>query len=59
LIKANVGYSKLKEHLTALTLFAKAVGYNWNNWKRMVESALPKFEADGSAMQEIEFQEEC
>jgi len=57
-INVDFGHPKLKEHLNALTLFAKAVGYNWGNWQRMVERALPRFNPDGSAAQEIDFPEE-
>jgi hypothetical protein len=41
-IDVDFGHPKLKEHLNILTAFAKATGYNWNNWIRMVERALPK-----------------
>lgn len=51
-INPEFGHPKLKEHLSILVAFAKATGYNWNNWNRMVERALPKFEKDGS--QEVE-----
>jgi hypothetical protein len=54
-INPDFGHPKLKEHLTVLTAFAKAAGYNWTNWERMVNRALPKFESDGSAKQEIDF----
>jgi len=40
------GHPKLKEHLIVLTALAKAAGYNWANWERMVNRALPKFEED-------------
>jgi len=56
-INPDFGHPKLKEHLTVLTAFAKAAGYNWTNWERMVNRALPKFENDGSAAQEIDFPE--
>jgi hypothetical protein len=56
-IDIDYGHPKLKEHLSILTAFAKAVGYNWINWQRMVERALPKFDADGSAAQELPFTE--
>lgn len=56
-INVDFGHPKLKEHLTVLTMFAKAAGYNWNNWDRMVERALPKFRNDGSAEQELPFTE--
>jgi len=57
-INPDFGHPKLKEHLTVLTAFAKAAGYNWVNWERMVNRALPKFESDGSAKQELEFPED-
>lgn len=56
-IDIDYGHPKLKEHLSILIAFAKATGYNWSNWSRMVERALPKFEQDGSATQEIPFDE--
>jgi hypothetical protein len=56
-IDIDFGHPKLKEHLTVLTAFAKAVGYNWINWQRMVERALPKFDADGSVAAELPFNE--
>lgn len=54
-IDIDYGHPKLKEHLTVLTMFAKAAGYNWGNWERMVERALPKFNPDGSSSQELPF----
>lgn len=54
-INPEFGHPKLKEHISILTAFAKATGYNWNNWQRMVERALPRFNQDGSAAQEIPF----
>ena len=56
-IDIDFGHPKLKEHLSILTAFAKASGHNWTNWQRMVERALPKFEQDGSQIQEIPFEE--
>jgi hypothetical protein len=56
-IDIDYGHPKLKEHLTVLTMFAKAAGYNWNNWERMVERALPKYANDGSLIQELPFTE--
>lgn len=53
-IDVDFGHPKLKEHLKVLTMFAKACGYNWTNWERMVNRALPKFEPDGSRIQEID-----
>ncbi|GAC1427764.1 MAG: hypothetical protein NVS3B19_09540 [Ginsengibacter sp.] len=54
-IDIDYGHPKLKEHLSILTAFAKAVGYNWINWQRMVERALPKFDDDGSMAQQLPF----
>jgi len=52
-IDTDYGHPKLKEHITVLIMFAKAAGYNWNNWERMVERAFPRFDPDGSAVQEL------
>lgn len=57
-IDIDYGHPKLKEHLSILTAFARATGFNWTNWERMVNRALPKFDADGSAAQEIGFPED-
>lgn len=54
-INPEFGHPKLKEHLNILTAFAKASGYNWNNWQRLVERALPKFNQDGSMSLELPF----
>lgn len=54
-IDIDFGHPKLKEHLKVLTMFAKAAGFNWTNWERMVNRALPKFEIDGSRIQEIDY----
>lgn len=54
----DFGHPKLKEHLSILTAFARATGFNWTNWERMVNRALPKFDADGSTAQEIGFPED-
>jgi len=56
-VSIDFGHPKLKEHLSILVAFAKAAGYNWANWERMVERALPKFSQDGSAAQEIPFED--
>lgn len=53
-IDIDYGHPKLKEHLNILIVLAKAAGYNWTNWERLVERALPKY-TQGSAIQEIEF----
>lgn len=56
-IDIDYGHPKLKEHITVLTMFAKAAGFNWANWERMVERALPKYSQDGSLIQELPFTE--
>ena len=56
-IDVNFGHPKLKEHLNILIAFARASGYNWSNWERLVCRALPKFDKDGSAAQEFNFPE--
>lgn len=56
-ISSDYGHPKLKEHLAALIALGKAAGYNWNNFKRLIERAFPKFYSDGSAKQEIDFPE--
>lgn len=50
----DYGHPKLKEHLSILTALGRAAGYNWNNFKRLVNRALPRF---GSNI-EIPFDEE-
>lgn len=57
-IDTDFGHPKLKEHINLLTVLAKASGYNWANWDRMINRALPKFESDGSAAQELDFPED-
>lgn len=57
-IDIDYGHPKLKEHLAILTAFAKAAGYNWTNWQRMVERVLPAFDKDGSAPQQLPFDDE-
>lgn len=37
------GLPELEQHLRTLIAFAKAAGYNWDNWTRMVERAFPKY----------------
>jgi len=43
--------------LGILTAFARAAGFNWANWNRMVERALPQFSQDGSKVQELPFKD--
>lgn len=57
-IDTEFGHPKLKEHLAVLTAFAKAAGYNWRNWERMVKRTFPKYNSDGSAAQELPFDDE-
>lgn len=52
---SDVGLPKLKEHLNILIALGKASGYNWNNFKRLVERALPQFSQDGSQIIELPF----
>lgn len=42
-ITDDYGHPKLKEHLHALIALGKAAGHNWNNFKRLIERAFPKF----------------
>lgn len=51
-IDIDYGHPKLKEHLSILIAFAKASGYNWGNWSRLVERALPQYK-DGTAAPEL------
>lgn len=57
-ITTDFGHPKLKEHLAALIALGKGSGYNWNNFKRFIERAFPKFNKDGTAIQEIGFPED-
>lgn len=50
----DYGHPKLKEHLNILIALAKASGYNWTNFKRLTQRALPKI---GSPL-ELEFPNE-
>lgn len=56
-IDVDFGHPKLKEHLNILIAFARASGYNWSNWDRLVCRALPKFDKNGSTAQEFNFPE--
>jgi len=42
-IDKDFGHPKLKEHIAALVALGKAAGYNWRNFQRLVNRALPKF----------------
>ncbi len=53
-LTVDYGHPKLKEHLNILIALGKASGYNWNNFKRLVQRALPKI---GSPI-EIDFTDE-
>jgi len=52
-ISTDFGHPKLKEHLASLIALGKGAGYNWNNFKRLIERAFPKFNTDGSAAPEL------
>lgn len=51
----DTGLPKLKEHINILIALGKASGYNWINFKRLVERALPPYSQDGSRLQELPF----
>lgn len=53
-INMDYGHPKLQEHLNILIALAKASGYNFSNWKRMVERALPKFDEEGNQQQRLD-----
>jgi hypothetical protein len=57
-ISTDFGHPKLKEHLAALIALGKGAGYNWNNFKRFLERAFPKFNKDGSQSVELGFPED-
>jgi hypothetical protein len=57
-INPDFGHPKLKEHLQILTAFARASGFNWLNWNRLVERALPKFNNDGTQIVQLDFPDE-
>lgn len=54
-IDAEYGHNKIKEHLTFITLLAKASGYNWDVFMELLNKSLPKFNNDGSQTLEIDF----
>jgi hypothetical protein len=45
-LTSDYGHPKLREHIASLVALGKASGHNWNNFKRMVERAFPKFGED-------------
>lgn len=53
----EIGLPKLKEHLNLLVAFGAASGYNWNNFKRLLERARPQYSQDGSKIQELPFKD--
>lgn len=57
-INPDYGHPILKERLNTLTAFARASGYNWKSWERLVSRAFPKFEKDGSQTLELPFRED-
>jgi len=57
-ISGDYGHPLLKEHLKAVTALGRASGYNWNNFKRLLERAFPKFEKDGSRKLELPFNDD-
>jgi hypothetical protein len=57
-ISPDYGHPKLKEHLAALIALGRGAGFNWNNFKRLIERAFPKFSIDGSAAPELGFPED-
>lgn len=52
-LSPDYGNPKLKEHLASLIALGKASGYNWNNFKRMVERAFPQY----TEQQQLDFKE--
>jgi hypothetical protein len=42
-IDKDFGHPKLKEHIASLIALGKASGYNWRNFQRLVNRALPKY----------------
>ena len=42
-IDKDFGHPKLKEHIASIIALGKASGYNWRNFQRLVNRALPKY----------------
>ncbi len=45
----DVGHPKLQEHLAAVIALGKSVNYNWRNFHRVINRALPKY--DGHSLE--------
>ncbi|MEB0263168.1 P63C domain-containing protein [Mucilaginibacter sp. 10I4] len=56
-IDPEYGHQKLKEHLNIITVLARAAGYNWETFKKLLDKSLPKFNKDGSMDLEFNFPE--
>ncbi len=54
-IDVNYGHPKLQEHLNFVVLLARASGYNWNAFKKLIDRSLPKYHKDGSIAPELGF----
>lgn len=54
-IDPEYGHTKLKEHIKIVEALAKASRYNWEEFKRLLDIALPKFSKDGSQIIEFNF----
>ena len=42
-IDKDFGHPKIKEHISAIVALGKASGYNWRNFQRLINRALPKY----------------
>ena len=42
-LSPDYGHPKLREHIASLIALGRASGHNWNNFKRNVERAFPRF----------------
>ena len=47
-ITSDFGHPLLKQHLAAVTALGRASGYNWKNFQRLLNRALPQFGKTGS-----------
>ncbi len=54
-IEDKYGHDKLKEHLNVVVVLARAAGFNWNTFKKLIDRSLPKFNEDGSISMELGF----